>query len=106
MAPRVDVVERDEEVTIRAELPGVQKDDLEVTVNEQAVTIRASVRREEKEEAGEYYRAGIVQRELSRTVGLPATVDGENGTAELRDGMLELRLPKTVKSKHKRIEIS
>jgi len=97
--PRVDLVERDNEVAIRAELPGVDKKDVEVTLTDRTITIRASSRKEEKEEKGEYYRREISTGETSRTLTLPAEVDGTKAAAEFKDGILEVVIPKIAKSK-------
>jgi HSP20 family protein len=105
LAPRVDVLDRDAEVLVRAEVPGVAKDDLEVSLNERAVTIKGSIRREEKDEEGEYFRAEIARGEFSRTVALPAAVDADKAKAKFHDGILELELPKVAKSKRRRVEI-
>ncbi len=105
MAPRVDVIDRDDEVVIRAELPGVTKDDLDVSVDEHSITIKGSIRREEKKEEGEYYRAEIARGDFSRTIRLPSAVDAEKVEAKFRDGILELKMPKIAASKRQRIEI-
>jgi len=105
MAPRVDVIDRDEEVVVRAEVPGVDKNDLDVSVNEQTVTIKGSFRREDREEKGEFFRAEIARGEFSRTLNLPSAVDAEKSKATFRDGILELQMPKVSKSKRRRIEI-
>ena len=96
--PRVDVVERDGEVVVRAELPGVEKKDLDVTLTDRAVTIRTTTHKEAKEEKGEYYRREISTGEVSRTVTLPVDVDGASARAEFKDGLLEIVVPKTKKS--------
>jgi HSP20 family protein len=93
-APRVDVVDRDSDVVVRAELPGVDRNDLDVTVTENAVTIKGATRREEKEQKGDYYRHEISAASFARTVPLPADVDGPHAKAEFKDGVLELVIPK------------
>lgn len=103
--PRVDVIERDSEVVIKAEMPGVNKDDLDVSVTETTVTIRGETRHEEKEEKGDYHRSEIRRGSFSRTVALPANVDSDKAKATFRDGMLELTIPKIEKSKRKSITI-
>src|SRR3954469_17447688 len=57
--PKVDLVERDEDVLVRAELPGVDKNNIQVTLTDRALTIRATTRKEDKEEKGDYYRREI-----------------------------------------------
>ena len=103
--PKVDVIERDDEIVIRAEIPGVDKKDLEVSVTDNTVTIRGSTRHEEKEEKGEYYRRELTQGSFSRTVTLPSGVDGDKATAVFKDGMLEVKAPKVTKSLRRTIKV-
>ena len=103
--PREDVVDRDDEIVVRAELPGVEKKDLDVSVTENTVTIKGSSRREEKEVKGNYYRSEISTGTFSRTVALPADVDGAKGKAAFKDGVLELVMPKVEKSKRRTIRV-
>jgi len=104
-APRVDVVERDDEVCVRAELPGVEKQDLEVSLTDRTVSIQATSRKEHKEEKGEYYRHEISTGRVSRTVTLPAEVDGQRATAEFKDGLLEITIPKTAAANRIRLDV-
>jgi HSP20 family protein len=103
--PRVDVVDREAEVVVRAELPGVDKKDLEVSATDNTVTIKGSTRHEEKEEKGDFYRCEISRGSFSRSVVLPAVVDGAKGSATFKDGVLELVLPKVEKPKRRGITI-
>jgi HSP20 family protein len=103
--PKVDVVDRDTEVVVRAELPGVVKDDLDVTVTDDSVTLKAHTSHEEKEEKGEYYRREISYGEYQRTVSLPHAVNGENAKATFNDGVLELTLPKVEKTSRRKVKV-
>lgn len=103
--PRVDVIERDNEVVVKAEMPGVDKDDLDVSVTDTSVTIKGETSHEEKEEKGDYFRSEIHRGSFSRTVALPADVDSDKATATFRDGILELTIPKVEKSKRKTVTI-
>jgi HSP20 family protein len=104
-APRVDVIDRDEEVVVRAELPGVKKDDLDVSLSENQLTIKAASKEEHEEEKGDYHRREIVRGELTRTIRLPTNVDASNAKASFADGVLELSLPKSVPSKRQSIKV-
>jgi HSP20 family protein len=84
------MVDRDSEIVIRAELPGVKRDDLEVTLSEHTVTIEAHTTREEKEEKEEYYRREMSRGDFQRTLTLPGGVDEAKATASFADGVLEL----------------
>ena len=92
--PRIDVLDKEDQVVIRAELPGVTKEGLDVAVRDNSVTIKASTQHEEEEEEGNYYRRELRRGSFSRTVALPVDVDGTNAKASFKDGILELSLPK------------
>jgi HSP20 family protein len=105
-APRVDLIDREDELLVRAEVPGVEKKDLEVDLSGQMLTIRGERRREEKKGEGEYFRSEIARGSFSRTLRLPEEVDFEKARAEFADGMLEIHLPKTHKTERRRITVA
>jgi HSP20 family molecular chaperone IbpA len=92
--PKVDIIDRDTEIAVRAELPGVMKEDLDVTVSADWMTLKAHTSHEEKEVKGVYYRREMSYGEYQRAVALLHTVNGENAGATFKDGVLELTLPK------------
>lgn len=93
-APRVDVVDRGKELVLRAEIPGVAKEDLKISLTDQTVTIRGETHKEAKEEKGDYHRREITRGSFQRTLSLPAEVAGDKAKASFKDGVLELVLPK------------
>ena len=103
--PKIDVIDREEDVLVRAELPGVEKKDLEISTTDTTVTIKATTRHEEKEEKGDYYRCEISRGAIARTVALPAEVRSDKAKASLKDGVLELTLPKVEKSKRRTVTV-
>lgn len=103
--PRVDVIERDNEILVRAEVPGYAKDDLNISLTEDAVTLSGKTRREEKEEKGNYHRMEISSGEFSRILRMPAGIDGAKAGAKFKDGVLELTLPKLRKSERHTVKI-
>jgi len=103
--PNVDIIDHDSEIEIQAALPGVKKEDLDVSIGESTVTIRASSQKEDKEETKQYYRQEISRGEFQRTLSLPANVDSDKAKASFKDGILAITLPKLEKSKRKSIEI-
>jgi len=105
-APKVDIVDRDSEVLVKAEVPGVAKEDLQVSVSDNTVTIKGETEHEEKEENGDYYRREMRRGSFSRTVALPCTVDGTKAKAQFKDGILELTLPKVEASKRVAVKIT
>jgi len=103
--PAVDVIDRPDHILVRAEVPGVKKEDLDVSVSDNLVTIRATTKYEEEKEQGEYYRCEMSHGEFSRSVSLPAAVDSAEARASFKDGVLELTLPKTAPSKRRAIKV-
>jgi HSP20 family protein len=103
--PKVDVIDRDAEVVVRAEVPGVEKDDLDITMTDHTVTIKGKTKHEEKEEKGDYYRCEISSGSFARTLALPSDVDTDKAEASFKDGVLELKLPKVAKAKRRSIKI-
>ena len=103
--PKVDVIDRDEEVVVRAEVPAVKKEDIEVSISGNTVTIKGETKHEEKEKTGDYYRSEISRGAFSRMVSLPAEVDESKARASLKDGVLELTLPKVEKARRRTIKV-
>ena len=104
---KLDVKEDDKAYNIRADVPGVKKEDIEVDVNGNQVSIRAEVKQEKEEKKGEkvlhserYY--GMV----SRSMQLPADIDTGAVKAEYKDGVLNLVLPKKASAQAKRVTVS
>jgi HSP20 family protein len=104
--PRLDVLDGVENLVIRAEVPGVDKKDLDVSVNEASASIKGKVICEAKEEKADYYRCEVGSGEFSSTIALPCAIDGSKASARLKDGILELILPKVGKSQRRTIRIS
>nr|MBS0020334.1 Hsp20/alpha crystallin family protein [Gammaproteobacteria bacterium] len=103
--PKVDVIDGDDEIVVRAELPGVRKEDIDVSLTENTLTIKASTKREEEEEKGEYYRRERTTGAYSRTLTLPGSVDESKARATFTEGLLELAFPKRGGSKRQRIKV-
>ena len=99
------MLDREAELVVRAELPGVGKDDLEVTVTDHSVTIRAQTSHEEKKEEEKYYRHEMSRGEYQRTLALPVAVDEDKATATFKDGVLELTLPKMEKARQRKVAV-
>jgi HSP20 family protein len=102
--PRVDVLDRENEVVLRAAVPGLSKEDLEVSVSDRAVTLRGE-RKGEEAEAGEYVSRELSAGAFSRTVVLPAAVDAKEAKVRLTHGILEMTLPKLEAEKRHKIAI-
>ena len=104
--PSVDVIDRDDEVVVRAAVPGYKKEDIEISVSNSTLTLKGETKTEQKEEKGDYYRSEITQGSFYRMIELPAPVDEAKAKASMQDGMLELTLPKAEKAKRHTISIS
>ena len=92
--PSVDVIDRDKEIVVKAELPGVDKDDLDISLTQNTVTIKVTTSLEEKEEDGDFYRCEMSRGSYARTLSLPADVDDAKAKAKFKNGILKLTLPK------------
>ena len=103
--PSVDVVNRDKDIQIKAEVPGIEKDGLSVTVTDRTVTIKGESRPEEESDEGDLHRREIRTGSFSRTLTLPEDVDGSKATASYKDGLLELQLPKLRRSKRHDVQV-
>jgi HSP20 family protein len=103
--PSVDLIERDDEIVVKAVLPGVDKKDMDVSVTKDTVSIKGTTSHEEKEEKGNYYRSEISRGEYARTLTLPAEVDENKVKATFNNGILELKLPKLKQSKRTTVKI-
>ena len=102
--PAVDVIDRDSEVVVRAQVPGMTAEDLDVSLAEQSLTLRGH-KRTESEETGEFHRREISTREFVRTIALPAPVDSEKAAASCKDGLLEITLPKKEPARKQKLTI-
>lgn len=104
--PKIDVVDRDKEIYVEAELPGIEKKDIDVSVANRQLVIRAKTCHEEKEEKGNYLRREISKKEFYRSVVLPtADIDESKTKSSFKNGVLKLTIPKKASSHRKRIEV-
>ncbi len=103
--PSADISESDQEFLVRAELPGVGKDDVRITVEQGTITI-AGERRVEKEDKGtRHHRVESFHGTFSRSFALPDSVDVDAIRADSRDGVLQVHLPKKAVEKARPVEI-
>jgi HSP20 family protein len=102
-----DMVETDDAVEISIELPGMEMNDVEVTVSDDMLTVKGEKRIERQEEKKGYYLSERSYGAIYRTIPLPPGVDGEKAQASFKNGVLTIRLPQTpeAKAKVKRIEV-
>jgi HSP20 family protein len=103
--PKIDVVDREKEIFVKAELPGIDKKDIDVSLTENQLVIKAKTCHEEKEEKGDYLKQEIRKSEVYRSVLLPADIDADKVKTSFKNGVLELTIPKREGSHRKRIEV-
>ena len=103
-APLVDITEDDKEYIIKTELPEVKKEDVKVAVENGLLTI-VGERKFEKEENKKYHRVERAYGRFVRSFIVPDAVDADKVSAEFKDGVLKVHLPKSEKTKPKQIEV-
>jgi len=104
-APAVDVSETDKEYLIKAELPEIKKEDVKVTVDDGVLSITGERRQEKEEKGKKFHRIERSYGSFSRSFTLPDDADGARIAAEFKEGMLNVRLPKTEKPKTSATEV-
>jgi HSP20 family protein len=103
--PTVDIAETASEFHIKAELPEVKKEDVKVSVDHGVLRLEGERRQEKEEKGKKFHRVERSYGSFLRTFALPDNVDDTRVQAEFKDGVLNVRLPKTEKSKPKAIEV-
>ncbi len=106
LEPAAEVVESDGDVIVKLEVPGVEKEQLHVSVSEDEVPVRGETRKETEEKKKSYYRQEIRYGAFQRTMPLPADVDPAKASAELKEGILKITLPKAAQAKARRVDVS
>ncbi len=105
-SPTVDVFQDKNDVIVKAELPGMRKEDIEITFQEGMLTISGERRQESEVREGEVYRSERFFGKFHRTVAMPTKVDAEKIKASYKDSILNVQLPKAAEAKAKQIEVS
>jgi HSP20 family protein len=103
---RLDILDRDKELLVRGELPGVEKDDIEVTISGDRLTIEAKRQFDEEDRKETFYRHEMGFGSLVRTVALPVPVDAEKIRAELEGGILKVTLPKVRAAERHTVKVA
>src|SRR5262244_2467237 len=105
-SPSVDIYENKDQIVLEAELPGMNRDDFELSVENNVITLRGERHFEKKDETDNYHRVERSYGAFTRSFTLPQTVSGEGATAEYQNGVLRVTLPKREEAKARRIEIA
>lgn len=103
--PAVDVAEENDEYIIKIELPGVSKDDVKITLESNILTVRGEKKAEKETNEKNYHRMERSYGSFQRSFTLPTTVKNEKISAEYKDGILTVTLPKAEESKPKQVEV-
>ena len=104
-APSVDIRETDDALLVQAELPGIDKKDVKLEVREGVMTLSGERRYEKDVEEENVHRIERSYGSFTRSFSLPANIDSEHVQADMKDGVLSVRLPKRESAKPKAIEI-
>jgi HSP20 family protein len=104
--PLVDIYETDDALILKAELPGVSKDDVSIEIHNNTLVLRGRRKHEAEVKEDHYHRVERAYGTFQRSFMLPTLVDQEHVQATYQDGVLELRLPKSEAAKPKRISIT
>ncbi len=103
--PNVDIFENKDEIVLEAELPGMSREDFELSIENNVLTLRGERRFEKRDEADNYHRVERAYGSFTRSFTLPQTVSGEGATAEYKHGVLRVALRKREEVKARRIEV-
>jgi len=104
-SPSVDIYENKEQIVLEAELPGMNRDDFDLSVENNVITLRGERHFEKKDESDNYHRVERAYGSFTRSFTLPNTVSADGATAEYKNGVLRVTLPKREETKARRIEI-
>jgi HSP20 family protein len=104
-SPLVDITEDEKEYLIKAELPDMKKEDVRLTVENDVLSISGERKFEKEEKGRKYHRIERAYGSFVRSFSLSEDADGSNVTANFKDGVLQVHLPKSVKAKQKAVEI-
>lgn len=104
-APALDLFEEKDEIVAKVELPGMTREDIEVNISDGQLTIKGEKKKAEEVEEKDYYRSERIYGAFSRTVELPKGIEVEKVQASFKNGVLEIRLPKSEEAKKKEIPV-
>jgi HSP20 family protein len=104
-APEVDVKDEKDQIVVRADIPGVKKEDLAISVREDVLTLKGERKEEQEKKGKDYFYSERFYGAFSRTIGLPAAVKADNVKATYKDGVLEIRLPKDENAKPHEVKV-
>jgi HSP20 family protein len=105
-APSIDVMEEDDKFLVKAELPGVKEEDINVSISGNTLTIEGEKRSESESKKNGYHYSETSYGSFSRSLSIPSTVDVDKIDADCQDGVLKITLPKMMEVKPKKIALT
>src|SRR5687767_371439 len=105
-SPSVDIYENKDHIVLEAELPGMNREDFDLSVENNVITLRGERHFEKKDDNDNYHRVERAYGSFTRSFTLPQTVSAEGANAEYRNGVLRVTLPKREEAKARRIQVS
>ncbi len=105
-SPAVDIFETEGEIVVKAELPGMERKDIALNLEKNVLTLKGERRFEKEAKDDNYHRIERSYGAFSRSFAIPATVDDEHISAEYKEGVLKIALPKKEQAKPKQIRIA
>jgi HSP20 family protein len=105
LMPSIDIYDRKGEVVVKADLPGAEKENIDLTITKDALTIKAEAKKDEETKGEDYYVRERCVGAYLRTVQLPQDVDSSKAKASFRNGVLEIALPKKEEAKATEIKV-
>jgi HSP20 family protein len=103
--PVVDILENDNALTVKAELPGIEAKDVAVTIDNNVLTLRGERRIEKEVKTQSYHRMERAYGTFARSIALPAFVDAEHVKAEFKNGLLMVTVPKKANARTRAVEV-
>ncbi len=104
-APDIDVKDEKDEVIVRADIPGIKKDELNISVQDDILTVKGERKEEQEKKGKDYYYAERFHGTFSRAVELPSKVRATDVKASYKDGVVEIHLPKDATAKPREVKI-
>lgn len=101
----LDVYQTPNEVVIKSTIAGVRTDELDISINNDMVTIRGTREKEHEVEQKDYYYQELYWGSFSRSVILPVEVDADEATASMKNGILTIKIPKADREKHRKLKV-
>ncbi len=105
-SPSVDIYESENEIVLEAELPGMKREDFELSIENNVITLKGERNFEKKDEGDNFHRVERSYGTFTRSFSLPRTVSAEETSADFKNGILRVSLPKKEETKARKIEVT